>query len=73
MIVKQMLMSTVKLRTELHGFIEEADETGYWFELARDAGLMHDQDADDMIDEASQLVAIFTASVRTAKARSKKP
>lgn len=26
MIVKFMLMSTVELRTELHGFIEEADE-----------------------------------------------
>jgi hypothetical protein len=47
--------------------IEEADETGYWLEIACEGGLLDRQAADSLIVEASELVALFTASVTTIK------
>lgn len=47
---------------------EEADETCYWLELLRDAGLVDPKVADPMIKEANELTAILTASGRTTRA-----
>ncbi len=47
--------------------IEEADKTVFWLELLRDSGIIKPTKLDDMLDEANQLLAIFTASRRTAK------
>ena len=47
--------------------IEEADETVFWLELLRDSGTIKPTKLDNMLDEANQLLAIFTASRRTAK------
>jgi hypothetical protein len=41
--------------------VEEADETVYWLELIRDAGLV------SLIDEAEQLLKIMSASLKTAR------
>ena len=44
--------------------LEEADECLDWLEYLRDARIAHDP---GLLDEASQLVAILTACVKTAK------
>jgi four helix bundle protein len=47
--------------------IEEADETVFWLEMLRDGGIVKPTKLDSLLDEANQLLAIFTASRRTAK------
>ena len=53
---------------------QEADETCYWLELLAEAGIVKTTRLSNLLDESTQLVAIFTASGRTAsgfrKARS---
>jgi four helix bundle protein len=46
---------------------EEADETLYWLELLGESGLMKAERLKDLIKEADELVAIVTASRKTAK------
>lgn len=48
--------------------IEEADETVFWLELLVDSGLMPSPRMQHLLKEANELVAIFVASRRTAKA-----
>ncbi len=47
---------------------EEADECVYWLDLIKQSGLMHDDALEQLLQEADELTAIFTASGRTAKA-----
>ena len=47
--------------------VEEADETVYWLELIRDAGLVKLELLVDMLDEAEQIVKIMASSRKTAK------
>ena len=47
--------------------LEEADETVYWLELIVHAGLLPAKQVEPLLDEANQLVAIFVASLRTAR------
>lgn len=47
--------------------IEEADESGYWMELLVEAGLMQSELLTSLIQEADELTAILTASVKTAR------
>jgi four helix bundle protein len=51
--------------------LREADETLYWLELLRDAGLVRPHLLRDLLDEANQLVAILASSVKTASSRQK--
>lgn len=48
--------------------VEEADETVYWLELLEGAGLLGKGGWAVVISEAQQLLAIFAASLRTARA-----
>lgn len=48
---------------------EEADESAFWIELAVDAKLADSARVADLRDEANQLVAIFVASINTARGR----
>ncbi len=48
---------------------KEASETQYWLELLRDVPLGEPTEVAVLYDEATQLLAIFTASNKTAKAR----
>lgn len=48
---------------------KEASETQYWLELLRDAPLGDPGAVAGLHDEATQLLAIFTASCKTAKNR----
>ncbi len=49
--------------------MEEADESMYWLEVIRDAGLKSGAEIDRLIKETNELTAIFAATDKTAKAR----
>jgi four helix bundle protein len=46
---------------------EEADEAAYWIELVTEARLLPDKRMQPLLDEASQLVAIASASRKSAR------
>jgi four helix bundle protein len=56
--------------TNLEICLREGDETLYWLELLAESGIMSEKRLGGLIDEGNQLVAIMTATVRTAKRRS---
>jgi four helix bundle protein len=47
--------------------LEEADECLYWMELLQEAGIIPPERLKDLRKEADELVAIFTASIKTAR------
>ncbi|MBI3158432.1 MAG: four helix bundle protein [Chloroflexi bacterium] len=47
--------------------IEEADESLYWMELLTEAKLVSEEKLKDLMKEANELVAILTATVKTAR------
>ena len=51
--------------------LEEADECMYWMELLQEAGILSVDKLKDLMKEADELVAIFTASIKTARANIK--
>jgi four helix bundle protein len=52
---------------------EETDESIYWMELIVGAELMPRERIADLMQEADELLAIFVASIRTAKRGARKP
>jgi len=46
---------------------EEADEAVLWLELLTESGVVSEEKARDLLAEAKELAAIFTASQRTSK------
>ena len=48
--------------------LEEADECLYWMELLQEAGIVPADRMKELMKEADELVAIFTASIKTARA-----
>src|SRR5580700_9746863 len=55
---------------KLEVVLEEADETFNWLDLIADSGTMPRKKLSDLMDEANQLVAIFTTSIKTLKLKS---
>jgi four helix bundle protein len=51
---------------------EECDETLFWLELIVESDLIEKQKINDLIKEADELTAIFTASGRTARLNNQK-
>lgn len=49
--------------------LEEADESLYWMELLQESRVVPAEKLTDLMKEAGELVAIFTASIKTVKAR----
>ena len=47
--------------------IEEADESMYWMVMLIEAGIVPENQLSDLLSEANELVAIFTASAKTAR------
>jgi len=47
--------------------VEEADESLYWLELIGESGMLKRSRLDRLIREAGELVAIITASRKTAR------
>ena len=56
--------------SKLGTVLEEADESGYWIELLRDAGKVQSGSSDPLLGEANELVAISTSSINTARRNS---
>jgi four helix bundle protein len=46
---------------------EELDETIYWLEISLDAEFIRQSDADGIIQEGNELLAIVVSSIRTAR------
>ena len=51
--------------------LEEADECLYWMEMLQEANIVSIEKLKDLMKEANEMVAIFTASIKTARATSK--
>jgi four helix bundle protein len=49
--------------------VEEADETVFWLELLTESGIVPQGHLVDLAQEVRELLAIFSASRRTAKSR----
>ena len=47
--------------------VEEADETVFWLEMLADSGIVRPEKLANLLAEATELVAIFTASHKTAR------
>jgi hypothetical protein len=47
--------------------VEEADEAVLWLELLCESGIISGARTADLLGEAKELTAIFTASLQTAK------
>ncbi|MBI2060520.1 MAG: four helix bundle protein [Nitrospirae bacterium] len=48
--------------------VEETDESLFWLELIAESGILPPEQIEDLMKEAGELLAIFAASQRTAKA-----
>jgi four helix bundle protein len=48
--------------------VEEADETVFWLEMLVEAGIVRTERMEPLLKEANELLAIFAASQRTARA-----
>jgi four helix bundle protein len=51
--------------------VEEADETVFWIEMLVDTGIVGKNNVENLLAEANELLAIFAASQRTARANKK--
>jgi four helix bundle protein len=61
--------SDAEFVSKIEGGLQELDETMYWLELLSDARLAPAAELQPVLTEASELTAIFVASVRTVKRR----
>jgi four helix bundle protein len=59
--------SRAEFIAKLGTVVEEADETVFWLELLIESGISQDNRATILLREAKELLAIFSASRRTAK------
>jgi four helix bundle protein len=57
----------------IEGGLKELEETSYWFELLSEAGIVPEKRLGNLMQEAIELNAIFTASAKTVKARLGRP
>jgi four helix bundle protein len=61
--------SRAEFIAKLGTVVEETDETMFWLELLTESGIASGNRTIDLLQEASELLAIFSASRRTAKLR----
>jgi four helix bundle protein len=61
--------STAEFISKIEGGLQELDETTYWLELLGESGILPSEDLANLRAEANELIAIFTASAKTAKQR----
>ena len=61
--------SRAEFIAKLGTVVEEADETVFWLELLTESGIASMGLTTDLLQEANELLAIFSASRRTAKSR----
>jgi four helix bundle protein len=49
--------------------VEEADESVFWLEMLAESGILDAKRMEELLKEARELTAVFTASQRTARNR----
>jgi four helix bundle protein len=59
--------SVAEFVSKIEGGPQELDETAYWLELLSDSGILPSRRLVGLQAETDELIAIFTASARTAK------
>jgi len=59
--------SKVEFISKIRIVEEEADESLYWLELIKESGLVKEVRISELIEEASELTAIFTSIGKTSK------
>jgi four helix bundle protein len=59
--------SKAEFNSKLQTVQEEADESGYWTELLMESGIANSEKWKALHQEADELTAIFTASLKTAR------
>lgn len=59
--------SHAEFTSKLGIVLEEADESLYWMEIIVEANLLEQKRMVEIIQEANELVAIFTTSLKTSK------
>jgi four helix bundle protein len=64
--------SSAEFVSKIESATQELDETAYWIELLTESGLVQPARLADVSQEVEELLAIFVASARTAKASSTK-
>ncbi len=64
--------STKDFIYKLEVVTEEADETLHWLELITESNTIEQKKLESLMDEANQLVSIFTKSILTTKAKEPK-
>jgi four helix bundle protein len=65
--------SNAAMIAKLDIVLEEADETMFWIELLRDAGLFPAQRLVPLLDEANAITAMVVASLKTLRSRVHRP
>jgi len=61
--------SDAEMISKTEGALQELEETGYWFELLVESGIVRQELLADLMKEADELMAILVTSVKTMKAR----
>ncbi len=59
--------SKAEFKAKLGTVLEEADESAFWLEIIMEANMLPAARVQPLYDECQQLVAIFTASLNTAR------
>jgi four helix bundle protein len=62
-----LAQSKAAFAAKLSIVIEEADESAFWLEFARDKGVIHSEATNRLIKEGQELTAIFIASRKTVQ------
>jgi len=61
--------STAEFISKMEGGLQDLDETAYWLDLLVGSETVPQDKMQGLLDETEELIAIFTASVITAKKR----
>jgi four helix bundle protein len=65
----QRARSKAEFISKIGDCLKELDETAYWLELLAESGIATPAKLASLQDECNQLLAIFTATSKTAKSR----
>ena len=60
--------SKVEFIAKIGDCLKELDETGYWFELLVDSGIVQKDEMSAIREECDQLLAVFTVIAKKSKA-----
>ena len=59
--------SVAEFVSKIEGGLQELEETAYWLELLVEGGIVHEAKLQELLAETNELIAMFVASVKTAK------